>query len=254
MEEFLVAVLSMLLVVALVPLFLWRRYQDSRSGHAHEDEDQVPQRETVVRATGGGRRMRRRPAMAASSSNAGAFVEDNADGSDDEIAAEEYHGGRVLKKKEKKRQEREAQRQAEQASRDSRLTKQDRYAEIRRKKDEEREGQERLLEEEAKARKAKEEEAAALEFEKWKGAFSVDAEGTTEAEVEGGNQDLLTAFVEYIKSHKCVPLEDLAAEFKLRTQYISLMQECINRITSLESMDIASNANCHSDRTNAQIL
>ena len=35
------AVLSMLLVAALVPLFLWRRYQDSRSGHAHEDEDQV---------------------------------------------------------------------------------------------------------------------------------------------------------------------------------------------------------------------
>lgn len=34
---------------------------------------------------------------------------------------------------------------AEQASRDSRLTKQDRYAEMRRKKDEEREEQERLL-------------------------------------------------------------------------------------------------------------
>ncbi|XP_022139715.1 DDRGK domain-containing protein 1 [Momordica charantia] len=230
MEEFLVAILSMLLVVALVPLFLWRRYQDSRSGHAHEDEDQVPQRETVVRATGGGRRMRRRPASAASSSNAGAALEESADGSDDEIAGGEYYEGKGSKKKEKKRQEREAQRQAEQASRESRFTKQDRYAEMRRKKDEEREDQERLLEEEAKARKAKEEEAAALEFDKWKGEFSVDAEGTTEAEVEGGNQDLLSAFVEYVKSHKCVQLEDLAAEFKLRTQ------ECINRITSLESM------------------
>ncbi|XP_022981566.1 DDRGK domain-containing protein 1-like [Cucurbita maxima] len=230
MEEVLLAVLSMLLVAALVPLFLWRRYQDSRSAHAHEDEDQVPQRETAVRAAGGGRRMRRRPASAASSSNAGASLEESADGSDDEIAADEYHDGRVSKKKEKKRQEREAQRQAEQASRDSRVTKKDRYEEIRRKKDEEREEQERLLEEEAKARKAKEEEAAALEFEKWKGDFSVDAEGTTEAEVEGGNQDLVSAFVDYIKCHKCVPLEDLAAEFKLRTQ------ECINRITSLESM------------------
>lgn len=38
-------------------------------------EFQVPQRETVVRATGGGRRMRRRPASAASSSNAGAALE-----------------------------------------------------------------------------------------------------------------------------------------------------------------------------------
>lgn len=56
-----------------------------------------------------------------------------------------------------------------------------------------------MQEEEAKAQKAKEEEAAALEFEKWKGEFSVDAEGTTENEVHDGNQDLLSEFVEYIK-------------------------------------------------------
>jgi hypothetical protein len=102
---------------------------------------------------------------------------------------------------------------------------------MRRKKDEEREAEELKLEEEEKARQAKEEEAAALEFDKWKGEFSVDAEGTTE-EVQGGNQDLLSEFVEYIKKQKCVPLEDLAAEFHLRTQ------ECINRIASLESIGI----------------
>jgi hypothetical protein len=56
-----------------------------------------------------------------------------------------------------------------------------------------------IYEEEAKARKAREEEAAALEFEKWKGDFSVDAEGTIESEVQDGNQDLLSNFVEYIK-------------------------------------------------------
>ena len=49
------------------------------------------------------------------------------------------------------------------------------------------------------ARKAKEEEAAALEFEKWKGAFSVDAEGTTESETQDDGQGLLHNFVEYIK-------------------------------------------------------
>lgn len=54
-------------------------------------------------------------------------------------------------------------------------------------------------EEEALARKAKEEEAAALEFEKWKGAFSVDAEGTTENELRDGAHGLLADFVEYIK-------------------------------------------------------
>lgn len=49
------------------------------------------------------------------------------------------------------------------------------------------------------AQKAKEEEAAALEFEKWKGEFSVDAEGTTEIETRDDNQGLLANFVEYIK-------------------------------------------------------
>uniref|UniRef100_M8CWB7 DDRGK domain-containing protein 1 n=1 Tax=Aegilops tauschii TaxID=37682 RepID=M8CWB7_AEGTA len=121
--------------------------------------------------------------------------------------------------------------QANEAARNSRRTNQDRYEEMRRKKDEEREAQERLLEEEAMARKAKEEEAAALEFEKWKGAFSVDAEGTTESETQDGGQGLLHNFVEYIKKQKCVPLEDLAGEFGMRTQ------DCINRIITLEGMD-----------------
>lgn len=56
-----------------------------------------------------------------------------------------------------------------------------------------------IQEEEAKARQAKEEEAAALEFEKWKGEFSIDAEGTTENEVQDASQGLLFDFVEYIK-------------------------------------------------------
>lgn len=49
------------------------------------------------------------------------------------------------------------------------------------------------------ARKAKEDEAAALEFDKWKGEFSVDAEGTTEGDLQDEGQGLLTNFVEYIK-------------------------------------------------------
>ncbi|XP_048420007.1 DDRGK domain-containing protein 1 [Pyrus x bretschneideri] len=229
MEEMLAIFLSMLLVLGLIPLYLWKRRQDSRPPHEHEEEPQVAQREAVVRAPGG-RRMRRRPASGASTSSAAApAVEETIDGSDEEDVEGEYED-KASKKREKKRQEREAQRQAEQAARESRVTKQDRYAEMRRRKDEEREAQERQLEEEAKAQKAREEEAAALEFEKWKGEFSIDAEGTTENEVQDGRQDLLSDFVEYIKKHKCIPLEDLAAEFKLRTQ------ECINRITNLESM------------------
>ncbi|KAL5724754.1 hypothetical protein ACHQM5_007974 [Ranunculus cassubicifolius] len=225
MEEILVAALSIILIISLIPLYLWKRRQVSRS--PQDDNQQAQQRETVVRNTAT-RRMRRRPVGGASSSSAPVEpVEENDDAGSDE----EDVGGRSSKKKEKKRQERQAQRQAEEAARESRVTKQDRYAEMRRRKDEEREAQERQLEEEAQARKAKEEEAALLEFDKWKGEFSIDAEGTTE---ENDGQDetrgLLYDFVEYIKKHKCVPLEELAAEFKLRTQ------DCINRINSLESM------------------
>ncbi|KAK4344532.1 hypothetical protein RND71_034708 [Anisodus tanguticus] len=247
MEDMLVAILSMLLVLALVPLYLWKRRQNYESSREHEDETQVEQRETVVRATGT-RRMRRRPASSAASTSSAADTIDGglallgycpetaspalelADGSDDEEPGDGYYTAKSSKKKEQKHQEREAQRQAEEAARESKQTKQSHYDEVRRRKEEEREAKERALEEEAKARQAKEEEAAALEFEKWKGEISVDAEGTTENEVQDGSQGLLFDFVEYIKKHKCVPLEDLAAEFKLRTQ------ECINRINSLEEM------------------
>ncbi|KAL0362787.1 UNVERIFIED_CONTAM: DDRGK domain-containing protein 1 [Sesamum calycinum] len=230
MEDLFVPLVMMVVVFSLIPLYFWRRRLDSRV-HQHEEEHQNIQGERVVRATNA-RRMRRRPAAssAASTSSAAADVEETLDGSDEEEAADGYYAAKASKKKERRRQEREAQRQADEAARDSRKTKQDRYEEMRRRKDEEREAQERKLEEEAKARKAKEEEAAALEFEKWKGEFSIDAEGTTENEAQDGSQGLLFDFVEYIKKHKCVPLEDIAAEFKLRTQ------DCINRITSLESM------------------
>ncbi|KAL5972745.1 hypothetical protein ACLOJK_039550 [Asimina triloba] len=211
----------------------------------------IPQREAVVRQTGTRNRMRRRSA-AASTSAAAATTEEVIAESDEDVAEVEY-AGKASKKKERKRQEREAQRQADDAAHESRQQKQDHYTEMRRRKDEERETQERLLEEEAKARQAKEEETAALEFEKWKGEFSVDAEGTTADEMQEGGQGLLSEFVEYIKKNKCVPLEDLAAEFKLRTQLLGgqvqyeaavtnilieggVLQDCINRITSLESM------------------
>lgn len=224
------AILSMLLVVALIPLYLWRRHQVPQSHDEQEEEAQVQQRETVVRPTGTRSRMRRRHTSAASTSSAPRAAEETDDGSDEEAVEGEYYNAKSSKKKGRKKEERQAQREAEEAARESRHTKQDRYAEIRRRKDEEHEARERMLEEEAEARKAKEEEAAALEFEKWKGEFSVDAEGTTENEVQDGSQGLLYDFVEYIKKQKCIPLEDLAAEFKLRTQ------DCINRITSLEDM------------------
>ncbi|GLJ40432.1 hypothetical protein SUGI_0832870 [Cryptomeria japonica] len=152
------------------------------------------------------------------------------DEDDEEVQEAEYYASKSSKKKEMKRQEREARRQAEEGAHEVQRMKQDRYAEMRHRKDEEREAEERRKEEEAQAQKAKEEEATNAEFERWKDAFSVDTEGTAEEEMQRGGQGLLFDFVEYIKKHKCVLLEDLSAEFKLRTQ------DCINRIFALEKM------------------
>ncbi|CAL5077483.1 unnamed protein product [Urochloa decumbens] len=223
----------MLLVFAIFPLLLWRRRSDAATAaDNHRLPPQPLQEDQVLHGRAAARRMRRRPGAAGAASSSAASTSRDVEEDDAEDEDEELQDvPRSSKKKEKKRQEREAQRQADEAARDSRRNKQDRYEEMRRRKDEEREAQERLLEEEARARKAKEEEAAALEFEKWKGAFSVDAEGTTESETQDDGQGLLHNFVEHIKKQKCVQLEDLAAEFRMRTQ------DCINRIVTLESMD-----------------
>eukprot|EP00252_Welwitschia_mirabilis_P012250 TRINITY_DN2721_c0_g1_i1.p1 TRINITY_DN2721_c0_g1~~TRINITY_DN2721_c0_g1_i1.p1 ORF type:complete len:280 (+),score=86.07 TRINITY_DN2721_c0_g1_i1:296-1135(+) len=226
--ELLAAVVSMLLVLALFPLLLWRRRRLSRSPESEPENDQVPN----INATGrqpGARRMRRRHVGSSSSS---AFDSEEVQGeSDEEPSGPGYYTAKSSKKKEIKRQEREARRQAEEGAREMRKMKQDRYAELRRQKDEEREAEERRKEEEARIQKAKEEEAANAEFEKWKNAFSVETEGMAEDESQDSGQ-AISDFVEYIKKQKCVPLEDLAAEFNLRTQ------DCINRISALEKMGV----------------
>ncbi|XP_011628901.1 DDRGK domain-containing protein 1 [Amborella trichopoda] len=223
--EVLVPILFALLLLCLFPLLLWKRRQDARD--PQPQPTQVPQVETVVHLSGT-RRMRRRPV--GSTSTAVVAPEELSAESDEEVPAGDHYTTKASKKKKKKQQERDAQRQDDEPAREVRQTKHDRYAEMRRRKDEERETEERLREEEARARKEKEEAAASLEFKKWKGEFSVEVEGTEENEMQDGSQGLLFDFVEYIKKHKCVPLEELAAEFKLRTQ------DCINRITSLEKM------------------
>jgi len=219
--EFLTTIISMVLVLALLPLLLWRRRQQSRPA------EEVPVVNATVRQPGT-RRMRRRHVGSTSSSTFAS--EETQDGENEEVPETEYYVPKSSKKREMKRQERESQRQAEEGAREIRRMKQDQYAERRQRKDEEHEAEERRKEEEAQAQKEKEEEAANAEFEKWKGAFSVKEEGIAGEEMQDGSQGLLFDFVEYIKKHKCIPLEDLAAEFKLRTQ------DCINRILSLEKM------------------
>lgn len=65
---------------------------------------------------------------------------------------------------------------------------------------------------------------------KMKEAFSVEEEGYEEG--EGDSQNLLQEFVTYIKNNKVVVIEDLAAQFKLKTQ------AAIDRIKDLQEDNI----------------
>ncbi|CAH8318157.1 unnamed protein product [Eruca vesicaria subsp. sativa] len=226
----------MILIAAVIPLFLWKRRVDARSREQVDAQPPLAQaRENVVRATGGGggRRMRRRPAASGlllvlappqhltfKKTLVGVKMKTKMKLLEIKPEHQRRRRGSVKNEKNKDRLKKLHASQGVQNKIGMQRCVGRRMRSVR-----QRSGS--WWEEEEKARQAKEEEAAALEFDKWKGEFSVDAEGTTE-EVQGGNQDLLSEFVEYIKKQKCVPLEDLAAEFNLRTQ------ECINRIASLE--------------------
>ena len=70
--------------------------------------------------------------------------------------------------------------------------------------------EEKLAEEKKKSEQA--------EYDNWKDMFSTDEAGTEEASVGAESQGLLSEFVDYIKKHKVVVLEDLANNFGLRTE------------------------------------
>ena len=72
--------------------------------------------------------------------------------------------------------------------------------------------------------------AEAAEFEKWRDQIGVESGGTAAEEVASESQGLLAAFVEHVKARKLVVLEELAAEFGLRTA------EAVSRVQALESM------------------
>ena len=86
-----------------------------------------------------------------------------------------------------------------------------------------------LLEKKAKEEQEKREHE---EYMKLKEAFTVDEEGVDVDESNLDSENLLNMFVNFIKNSKIVVLEDLAAEFKLKTQVLFYAEYIfiINRI------------------------
>jgi len=103
------------------------------------------------------------------------------------------------------------------------------YEERRRQREVERERQEAAQEEEmrrAAAERAAREEAEAAQ---WMGQISVEGAGHEGADGGASGAGAVAQFVAYIRGRKMVPLEELAAEFGMRSQ------DAIARIQALEA-------------------
>ena len=138
--------------------------------------------------------------------------------------------GKIGKKKLEKLQakaDKKLQREAEQREREENRKRREKIEEEEKKKREQEKEEEMAQEEEAKRLREEKERKEQEEYEKLKAAFSVEGEGC-DAEDDGDEENKLLRFVNYIKETKVVMLEDLAAQFHLKTQ------EAIDRVTQLQ--------------------
>lgn len=146
---------------------------------------------------------------------------------DDEGDADDHHGAAEEDPREAARRAQQlAQAQEAELKHQKRAGKDAKYA----AKEAEREEKERAAREAAESARVEKEKAEAAEFDKWKDMFTVTNEGTVEEEMAEESGGLLAEFVDYIAEKKVVVLEELAAEFGLRTQ------DAVSRVQALEQM------------------
>mmetsp|Transcript_58665 Transcript_58665/g.132206 ORF Transcript_58665/g.132206 Transcript_58665/m.132206 type:complete len:314 (+) Transcript_58665:80-1021(+) len=178
-----------------------------------------------AKATGGQRRRgaldrMQRDAARGTASSTGQGRGDSADAEDDDdddgqgAGAGDRAARRNVQKQQKKQEKREqqhAERDARQQRETGKQEKQQKYSEKQQQKEAERQKKE---EEERKAKesKAKQEQA---DFDKWKDMFAVDAEG--EQDAADSSETTVGRFIDYVKMRKVVNLEDIAADFQMKT-------------------------------------
>lgn len=114
--------------------------------------------------------------------------------------------------------ERQQQREQEKVERAERKEREERIAEERRQKELEEEELERQREEEERKKRLEREQKEHEEYLKLKEAFVVEEEGHDENPDDMDNQSMLNQFVEYVKTAKFLYLDELAAQFKIKTQ------------------------------------
>ncbi|CAF3754503.1 unnamed protein product [Rotaria sp. Silwood1] len=119
-----------------------------------------------------------------------------------------------LEEKAEKRQQREQ----ELIDRRERKEREEKLAEERRKKELEEEQRQKEEEEEERRRKEERERKEYEEYLELKKGFTIEEEGHDQNPDDVDNVSALNQFVEYIKTAKFMYLDELAAQFKLRTQ------------------------------------
>lgn len=126
--------------------------------------------------------------------------------------------------------EKKAAREVEEQIRAEKKKKMELAEEERKKMEEKEKAEEKRQQEEERRAKEEQEKKEYEEYLKMKEAFAVEEEGYEEGEED--NRNLLQEFVGFIKSNKVVVIEDLASQFKMKTQAV------IDRIKDLQNDDI----------------
>lgn len=228
MDLILLLGIAVALLVILVTLFFLTKgkgSQESADQQRVENEAQAaPRRAQVVR----NQRNRARVVAAPAEEQHHAAADGGSD--EDEIPHADFSGEKMGAKKRAKMEakaEKKVLREQELKMREDQKKK-DALLEEQRKVEAEKEAEEERKREEAE-RKAREEKARQEheEYLKMKEAFSVEEEGFDQ-EQEDDKQNMLQEFINFVKSNKVVVLEDLAVQFKLKTQ------AAIDRIVELQ--------------------
>lgn len=209
-------------------LALLTYFKQSQSVVGAREERRRPQ-EAVVRGPGGrrgGARMRRPVEMEDSEEEEGQEEREEL-----EEAGIKVPDGKIGKKKMEKLQakaDKKLQREAEQQEREENKKKREKIDAEEKKKREKEKEEERMLEDDERKIREQKEKREQEEYEQLKAAFSVEDEGCDAGE-EGDEENKLLKFINYIKETKVVLLEDLAAQFHLKTQ------EAIDRVSQLQA-------------------
>ncbi|XP_037947932.1 DDRGK domain-containing protein 1 [Teleopsis dalmanni] len=227
--------IAITLLVIMITIFFMQR----RGANKNEEKPARQQRAVPVNAPEGGlrraqiaRNQRNRlrqnthPVAAAAQALDDA-VEDQEDGIPQGAVLDEKMGTKKRAKMEAKEQKR-LQREHELKQREERKAKEEKL-EVERKRTEEEEAEKERKQVEAERLEREERERKEYEeYLKMKEAFKVEEEGFEEPD-DGEKENLLATFVQYIKDNKVVMLDDLAIEFKLKTQ------QAIDRIQELQA-------------------